>query len=72
MTASTYPLSNIKKQYDLSVQPIVASKCDVSYEVITEGIVRGSTSRNNTTSEISNGGIKYGILTGANKKTGTN
>lgn len=73
LSASSYSIDTLQKQFELSVQPIVASKCDVHYEKITSGLVRGSASRTNIISEINKGdGVKYGILTGSNRKSGTN
>lgn len=72
LSASSCSLSDIKNKFELTVQPIIATKCEVSYDKITPGIVRGSASHDNCVETINNNGIKYGILTGANKKSGLN
>lgn len=56
--------------FDLTITPNVASKLTVSYKKLSEGLVRGSLSNNNTFN-ISDG-IKYGIVLGNSKKSGSN
>lgn len=67
LITNSYPVYNIDKELNLSLKPIVANECVVHYEKESEGLVRGSTSRNNIVSNIG-GSVKYRVLLGTNNR----
>lgn len=72
LTISNYNANNVQKSFEISTKPVVASTCSVTYEKESEGLVRGSTSESNTLSTVSSNGIKYGIMSGGNRLSGSN
>lgn len=72
LSSNSYSVDNIYNVFNTTINPIIASKCTVTYDKESEGIVKGSNSRNNTSKSIKNDGIKYAIVVGSNKRSGGN
>lgn len=72
LSSNAYSVNDFSKVFNTTLNPIIASKCDVTYKKESEGLVKGSNSRSNTSNSIKNNGIKYAIVVGSSRKSGGN